>query len=373
MDVGRVLEACAESGTALELNAHTERLDINDTICRRAKDADVRVMIGTDAHRPEHFGLMALGIGTARRGWLGEIFEIQADMSHNYGGEAYQDYLGRFRGGILFNLGCHLIDFVVAVLGRPAKVVPFLKTAPGDPGGVVNHGLAVLEYPGALAAVRACSREVGSLPRRRLMKIGGLKGTVELCPLERFDGQPLRMRLTLAEPIPGYAAGAHTLDFGVVQDRYEDQLLELAREINGELESPWSCEHDCLVMFAVGGSVEEGHIGVSQCNQLLHVRIPLRQFRAVPAAEFLPPGRVMVEPSAQLRGRGGILEPLAVQVFLGHPAGPQPVDQHCPALRGGFAPPDVVQLDRPDQPLMPFTRRPSSRVTSRSSVRRLMS
>ncbi|NLW50009.1 MAG: DNA polymerase/3'-5' exonuclease PolX [Candidatus Brocadiaceae bacterium] len=70
VDVGRVLEACAESGTALELNAHTERLDINDTICRRAKDADVRVMIGTDAHRPEHFGLMALGIGTARRGWL---------------------------------------------------------------------------------------------------------------------------------------------------------------------------------------------------------------------------------------------------------------------------------------------------------------
>ncbi len=183
----------------------------------------------------------------ARRGWLGEIFEIQADMSHNYGGEAYQDYLGRFRGGILFNLGCHLIDFVVAVLGRPAKVVPFLKTAPGDPGGVVNHGLAVLEYPGALAAVRACSREVGSLPRRRLMKIGGLKGTVELCPLERFDGQPLRMRLTLAEPVPGYAAGTHALDFGVVHDRYEDQLLELARTINGELESPWSCEHDCLV------------------------------------------------------------------------------------------------------------------------------
>lgn len=183
----------------------------------------------------------------ARRGWLGEIFEIQADMSHNYGGEAYQDYLGRFRGGILFNLGCHLIDFVVAMLGRPAKIVPFLKTAPGDSDGVVNHGLAVLEYPRALAGVRACSREVGGFPRRRLMKIGGLKGTVELCPLERFDGQPLRMRLTLAEPIPGYAAGAHTLDFGVVQDRYEDQLLELAREINGELESPWSCEHDCLV------------------------------------------------------------------------------------------------------------------------------
>jgi DNA polymerase (family 10) len=70
VDVGRVIEACAEHGTALELNAHKERLDIDDVTCRRAKEAGVKVMIGTDAHRPEHFEMMTLGLGTARRGWL---------------------------------------------------------------------------------------------------------------------------------------------------------------------------------------------------------------------------------------------------------------------------------------------------------------
>jgi predicted dehydrogenase len=66
--------------------------------------------------------------------WLGGVLEIQADRSHNYGGEAYQTYLSNFRGGIMFNLGCHLIDFIIPLLGRPENVTPFLKSAPGSPG-----------------------------------------------------------------------------------------------------------------------------------------------------------------------------------------------------------------------------------------------
>ncbi len=58
------------------------------------------------------------------------------------------------------------------------------------------------------------------------------------------------MRLALAEPIPGYAAGTHTLDFGVTKSRYEGQLMEFAAMIRNEndlRDSPWTCEHDCLV------------------------------------------------------------------------------------------------------------------------------
>ncbi len=182
--------------------------------------------------------------------WLGGIFEIQASMSHNYGGEAYQKYVSNFRGGIMFNLGCHLIDQVISMMGRPEAVTPFLKSAPGHGEAVKNNCVAVLEYPHATVTLRACSLEADGLKRRSL-KICGTKGTIELSPLERFDGKPLQMRLTLLEGNEEYPAGTHTVDFGITHDRYEGQLLELARIIRGEMEAPYAYEHDYLVQEVI--------------------------------------------------------------------------------------------------------------------------
>ncbi|MEM1058149.1 MAG: Gfo/Idh/MocA family oxidoreductase [Verrucomicrobiota bacterium] len=180
-----------------------------------------------------------------REDWLGGIFELQASMSHDYGGEPYQRYLAQFRGGIMFNLGCHLIDFVVALMGRPEQVTPILKSAPGYEDTVHNNALAVLEYPHATATLRACSLEVDGLNRRSL-KICGTKGTLELSPLERFDGRPLLLTMTLREPNDSYPAGTHTVDCGIQEDRYVDQLLEFARIIRGETTNPYTYEHDDL-------------------------------------------------------------------------------------------------------------------------------
>jgi predicted dehydrogenase len=180
------------------------------------------------------------------RGWLGDILEIQGSMSHNYGGDIYQEYIGKFKGGIMFNLGCHLLDFVIAMLGRPEKITPFLKSTPGLPDTIKNNCLTVMEYPHATVTLRVCSLEVDGLNRRRV-KVCGTKGSVELCPLERFDGQPLQMRLTLLEGNEEYTAGTHIVDFGIKRDRYEDQLLELAKIINGEMENPYTYKHDYLV------------------------------------------------------------------------------------------------------------------------------
>jgi predicted dehydrogenase len=197
-----------------------------------------------------------------RNGWLGEIFEIQANMSHNYGGDAYQDYLSEFHGGIMFNLGCHLIDMVVAILGRPAGVTPFLKAAPGSPGDAMNNCLVVLDYSQVHVTLSACSREVDGQTQRRF-KICGTKGTIELCPLERFDGQPLTLCLTLQEDNPKYSAGTHLVDFGVQHDRYREQLLELARVINREIENPYTYDHDFLVHEVVLSAS-----GVSQWSEI---------------------------------------------------------------------------------------------------------
>jgi predicted dehydrogenase len=185
-------------------------------------------------------------MNAVRQKWLGEILEIQADMSHDYGGQAYQQYLGQFRGGIMFNLGCHLIDWVVALLGRPLRVTPILQSTPDCSDSIKNNCTTVLEYAHTTVTLRACSKVVDGLRRRRF-KLCGTNGSVELCPMERFDGQPLRMNLVLKDAIPGYASGANVIDFGVVRDRYEDQLLELAKLIRGPITTAYTCEHDCLV------------------------------------------------------------------------------------------------------------------------------
>lgn len=181
-----------------------------------------------------------------RQNWLGEILEIQADMSHDYGGPAYQDYLGQFRGGIMFNLGCHLIDFVVAMMGRPRNVTPILQSTPDCSSHIKNNCTAILEYAHATVTLRACSKVVDGLRRRRF-KLCGSNGSVELCPMERFDGQPLRMELVLKDAISDFAAGTHVVEFGPVRDRYEVQLLELAKIIRGQISNPYTADHDCLV------------------------------------------------------------------------------------------------------------------------------
>lgn len=185
-------------------------------------------------------------IAAIRNKLIGEVFELEADMNHCYGGEAYQEYIGKFAGGIMYNLGCHLIDFVVAALGRPEKVTPFLKSAPGYPASVRNNCMAVLEYPHAIVTLRSCSKDIANTDGRR-MKIVGANGSIAFNPLERFDGKPVELSLNLAAAAGEFPAGKHTLRFPPQADRYEAQLLELARIIRGEIQNPYSYEHDCLV------------------------------------------------------------------------------------------------------------------------------
>ncbi len=70
IDMERVLQACAETGTVLEINAHPARLDLNDVYARRAAELGCKIAISTDAHRPEHMDLIEYGVAVARRAWL---------------------------------------------------------------------------------------------------------------------------------------------------------------------------------------------------------------------------------------------------------------------------------------------------------------
>jgi DNA polymerase (family 10) len=70
VDLEKLLRAAAECGCVVELNAHPDRLDLNDEGCRMAKDLGVRVAIATDSHRTSDLRYIRCGVDQARRGWL---------------------------------------------------------------------------------------------------------------------------------------------------------------------------------------------------------------------------------------------------------------------------------------------------------------
>ena len=55
--------------------------------------------------------------------------------------------LAEYPGGIMFELGCHVIDLVVGVLGQPDKVTSFARHTSAADDGLVDNMLAVFEYP----------------------------------------------------------------------------------------------------------------------------------------------------------------------------------------------------------------------------------
>ena len=70
IDLAEVFATAARTGTAIEINAHPARLDLDSGNCRLAAEAGVMVAIGTDTHVLPELENMIYGIGTARRGWL---------------------------------------------------------------------------------------------------------------------------------------------------------------------------------------------------------------------------------------------------------------------------------------------------------------
>jgi DNA polymerase (family 10) len=70
VDVERVLEAAARSGTMLEINSSPDRRDLNEIHARAAAQAGIPIVINCDAHRVGGFEVARYGIATARRAWL---------------------------------------------------------------------------------------------------------------------------------------------------------------------------------------------------------------------------------------------------------------------------------------------------------------
>lgn len=69
-DVEAVLRACLRTGTILEIDSQPSRLDLPDSLVRRAVEAGVLIAVDSDAHTVDGLRFIeAFGVGVARRGW----------------------------------------------------------------------------------------------------------------------------------------------------------------------------------------------------------------------------------------------------------------------------------------------------------------
>lgn len=177
-----------------------------------------------------------------KEGWLGDVFEVHTVISKVVP-PAQRQELAEFSGGMMFELGCHVIDLVVSILGKPQRVLPFPRSS-GPKDGLADNMLAVFEYGRATASVRSSALEVDGGSRRHLT-VCGTQGTFHIQPLDSPS-----VRLTLDRDRGEYKKGTHEIAMPKFT-RYVADAADMARIIRGEKEADFSYEHDLAVQETV--------------------------------------------------------------------------------------------------------------------------
>ncbi len=182
------------------------------------------------------------------RGWLGEIFELHAVMSKVVG-RASRQALSEYPGGILFELGCHIIDLAVGVLGKPGRVTAYPRRSSPIDDALVDNMLAVLEYPRATATVKSSAQEVEGFSRRHFV-VCGTEGTFHIQPLDSPRARVALSRSRSIEDGRSFRAGYQDVTFSKYV-RYVDDARDFAQIIRGEKASDFPPAHDLAVQETV--------------------------------------------------------------------------------------------------------------------------
>lgn len=178
-----------------------------------------------------------------KRGWLGDVFEVHTVMSKVVDPASRRQH-AKFSGGMMFELGGHIIDLVIGVLGKPTQVHAFPRSSASHDDKLVDNMLAVFEYPQATATVKSSGIEVDGGNRRHLV-VCGTEGTFHIQPLDNPSA-----RVTLSRTRDAYPQGYQDISFPKYV-RYVGDAADMARVIRGEKDTDFSTDHDLTVQKAL--------------------------------------------------------------------------------------------------------------------------
>jgi predicted dehydrogenase len=178
-----------------------------------------------------------------KKGWLGEPFQVDAVMGKVVDAGDRRE-LAQFAGGIMFELGCHVLDTVVGILGKPTAVTGHARHVSKLDDKLADQMLGVFEYPKALATVTASAVEVDGLSRRHLT-VCGTEATFHIQPLDNPA-----VRVSLSKDRGEYKRGGQEIKLPKFE-RYVADAADMAKVIRGEKASDYPPEHDLAVQGAL--------------------------------------------------------------------------------------------------------------------------
>ncbi len=183
---------------------------------------------------------MQAALEAARKGWLGEVYSFRARIDKPMG-EADRHDLAAFRGGMMFELGCHLIDRATDLLGNPTRVTGHLWHHSHEKDSLADNTLAILEYPRAMAEISVAAMHPHG-NSYRTVEITGTNGSATVIPFS-----PYRLLSDLRDAAGPYPTGLK--ETGFPADRlpgFSPDLLEMARIIREGATPSYSAQHDLM-------------------------------------------------------------------------------------------------------------------------------
>lgn len=179
-----------------------------------------------------------------KRGDLGEIISVEAQMNSCHPSVQCQ-WLTDLPGGIMFFLGCHMIDLVLQIKGIPERIIPFNCSTGIDNISAEDFGAVVLSYKNGHSFVRTFANEVGGFARRKLV-VTGTRKTVEICPLEILGPNGVQSRKTEYSKGESWDSNGEN-SVSKVYDRYDDMMYSFARMVKGEEKNPWDYDYELML------------------------------------------------------------------------------------------------------------------------------
>lgn len=180
-----------------------------------------------------HPGVQA-ALEAARNGWLGDVFMVRGTINTT-GSPRQRAEWAQFPGGQMFELGGHLIDPIVRLMGKPVRITPFLRSHGPQNDKLADNNLAVFEWPKALGVVFSSNLQPGATAHRAL-EIFGQNGAAVLRPIE-----PPTLIIDVQKSAGPYKAGATRVDLPPFQ-RYVADYEDLARCVRAG--KPLSITHE---------------------------------------------------------------------------------------------------------------------------------
>jgi len=166
-------------------------------------------------------------------------FAVRANISNLLAPARRPDW-AEFKGGSLFELGSHLVDAVVRLLGKPKSVTPFLREHGSASDKLKDNNVAVLEYDKAMAVITNNALQDTRLAQRSFEVLGS-NGTAVLQPIE-----PPVLNLELVSAAGPYQKGPQTVPLPPYA-RYEADFIDLAAAVRGERKLSVSLEEELAV------------------------------------------------------------------------------------------------------------------------------